>query len=143
MNTVVEQGSGAYAVPVANPTNTDIWIPARTRLGLMSECTLEPKSMSRVEFVQTNVCEQTVVFHDDIAADGGSSLYPTALLPTDLRCNESRRKKIEDLFKRYNDIFIQNDLDMGYTSTVTHKTPLKINLCPCHIGEFHQANTKR
>ncbi|XP_052674670.1 uncharacterized protein LOC128156537 [Crassostrea angulata] len=121
INTVVEQGSGAYAVPVAYLTSTDIWIPPRTRLGLMSECMLEPSSVSKVEFVQTNVCEQTVVPHNDIAADGGTSLDLTALLPTDLRCTETQKKKIEDVFKRYSDIFIQHDLDMGYTSTVTHK----------------------
>lgn len=56
INTVVEQGSGAYAVPVANLTSTDIWIPPRTRLGLMSECMLEPSSVSKVEFVQTDCC---------------------------------------------------------------------------------------
>lgn len=121
INTVVEQGSGAFAVPVANLTSTDIWIPPRTRLGLMRECMLEPSSVSKVEFVQTNVCEQTVVPHNDTAADEGTSLDLTALLPTDLRCTETQRKKIEDLFKRYSDIFIQHDLDMGYTSTVTHK----------------------
>lgn len=117
INAVVEQGSGAYAVPVANLTSTDIWIPPRTRLGLMSECMLEPSSVSKVEFVQTNVCEQTVVPHNDIAADGGTSLDLTALLPTDLRCTETQEKKIEDVFKRYSDIFIQHELDMGYTST--------------------------
>lgn len=121
INTVVEQGSGAFAVPVANLTSTDIWIPPRTRLGLMSECMLEPSSVSKVECVQTNVCEQTVVPHNDTAADEGTSLDLTALLPTDLRCTETQRKKIEDLFKRYSDIFIQHDLDMGYTSTVSHK----------------------
>lgn len=74
-----------------------------------------------VEFVHTNVCEQTVVPHNDIAADGGTSSDLTALLPTDLRCTETQRKKIEYLFKKYSDIFIQHDLDMVYTSTVTHK----------------------
>lgn len=86
LNTIAEQGSDVYAVPVANPTNTDVWIPAKTKLGLISDCIVKPKSMSCVEFVETDVCEQMVVPHDDIAVDEGSSPDFTALLPSELRC---------------------------------------------------------
>lgn len=43
------------------------------------------------------------------------------MLPKDSKCAELHRKKIEDLLKTYPEIFIQNDLYMGYTTTVSHK----------------------
>lgn len=36
-------------------------------------------------------------------------------------CTDSQRQKINDLFQRHSNVFIQNDLDMGYTTAISHK----------------------
>ena len=113
---------------MANPTNSDIWIPAKTRLGVISECAIEPKPTSEVEFIQTDDREQTIVPKDDAASVNGEAPFDVAtLIPHDLDCTETQRRKIVNLFTSYSDIFIQHDLDMGYTTTVTHK----INTSDC------------
>lgn len=45
----------------------------------------------------------------------------TSLIPSDLVCTDSQRQKINNLFQRHSNAFIQNDFDMGYTTTITHK----------------------
>lgn len=54
----------------------------------MSECMLEFCLVFKVEFVQMNVCEQIVVFYNDIVVDGGIFLDLIVLLLIDLRCIE-------------------------------------------------------
>lgn len=120
---------------MANPTNSDIWIPAKTRLGVISECDIEPKPTSEIEFIQTDDREQTIVPKDDVASVNGEAHFDVAtLIPHDLECTETQRRKIVDLFTSHSDIFIQHDFDMGYTTTVTHK----INTSDCkQTGGFH------
>lgn len=119
---------GYYTVPVANPTNSDIWIPAKTGLVVISECAIEPRPTSEVEFIHTDDREQTIVPKDDVASVNGEAPIDVAsLIPHNLECTRTQRRKIVDLFTRYSDIFIQHDLHMGYTTTVTHK----INTSDC------------
>ena len=42
-------------------------------------------------------------------------------IPKDLPCTESQREKIVELFSRHKDVFLHNDLDIGYSNTVTHR----------------------
>lgn len=114
--------SGVYPVQVANLGNKDVWLNMNSRLGTISECMVEPDPGSRVDFLQTGAKEETVVPKKDIETrETSSPLDLSSLIPSDLVCTDSQRQKINDLFQRHSNVFIQNDLDMGYTTTITHK----------------------
>ena len=120
LNTVAKNDAGIFPVPVVNPTQSDIWIQAKSKLGLVSECTAEPPSVSKVEFIQTGVNEQTVVPHLDVVSSEGE-IDIEGFIPKDLPCTESQREKIVELFSKHKDVFLHNDLDIGYSNTVTHR----------------------
>lgn len=56
-----------------------------------------------------------------MATDGAAHIDPSLLLTKDFKCTELKRKRSEDILKKYPKIFIQNDLDGGYNTTPTHK----------------------
>ena len=48
LNTVAKNDAGIFPVPVVNPTQSDIWIQAKSKLGLVGESTAEPPSTSNL-----------------------------------------------------------------------------------------------
>lgn len=114
--------SASKSVQVANLGNKDVWLNMNSRLGTISECMVEPDPSSRVDFLQTGVKEKTVVPKSDIETrETSSPLDLSSLIPNYLVCTDSQRQMINDLFQRHSNVSIQNNLDMGYTTTITHK----------------------
>lgn len=113
---------GVYSVQVANLGNKDGWLNVKSRLGTLSKCMVEPDPSSRIDLLQTGVKEETVVPKSVIETrETSSSLDLSSLIPSDLVCTDSQHQKIIDLFQRHSNVLIQNDLDMRYTTIITHK----------------------
>ena len=82
-NSVCASDKNTFAVEVANPKESDVWIKGNTRIGMISECDVDPLQSAKVEFVSTAPGEETVVRQEDVTGDA-PVIYPSSLVPDDL-----------------------------------------------------------
>lgn len=100
----------------------NIWIKHNLWLRIVSECVIEPQHDSQFIFLETGPKEETVVLKEDVEEiDDSSDFDVKSLIPYTLDGSEEQHWNIVDLFKNHSSVFIQNDLDLGYSAKVTHQ----------------------
>ena len=120
---------GRLVIPVLNPTDEMLILPAKCVLGLVSEATEAKVSVNHVE-VQSGGVGESCKFHDKsghVVCDGEPKLGKISVKPDlkllnlhpDLKPVE--RLQIEALVTQYADVFAWSDLDLGFTDKVEHQ----------------------
>ena len=120
--TVVRVEKGIAEVPVVNPTDEDIVVPARTRLGLVSSDFTENPA----------ICMQTTSRGSSSQAGDecrGGQGYPEAAVDLSTikfgpGLGSDERAALEKVIQENADVFAWNDDQLGFTHVVRHAIPL-------------------
>ncbi|CAG2204695.1 unnamed protein product [Mytilus edulis] len=113
-----------YPVRIANLKSSDLWLKPNTRIGVIREVTcLVNQEESEVEFFKTNDNEETIVLKAEINEINSKQDISRDFLK-ELNCSETEKQKIVDLIEKHQDVFISEELDLGYTTTMQHQIKL-------------------
>ena len=118
INTLVKP-SGTFNVRVVNLSDTDIWLPPRTKIGVLHSIeSVEPS----VDFKRVSINEERVTFTNSSCSEPKINKDTTCPVDlTELDLTKYQREQLEGLLRKHSKAFISNDEDLGYTETVTHK----------------------
>lgn len=119
--TLVEPHSSTVQFQVLNLSQEDVWLPPRTRLGVLSKVAcIENGSQCAVRFqrIAASIEQVTVV------VPGNNSDLSSVLDTLDLGGNEEQKCQLKALLAKYLDIFAAEDEDLGYTDRVRHEIHL-------------------
>ncbi len=121
--TLVPPHSKVFPVQVVNFSSEDIWLPSKTRVGVLASC----------QCVESNPCE--VRFHCMSADQEGISVDQEFRQETDsdtghlldelqIGGTPEQQAELTVLLKKYADVFAASEDDLGYTDKVKHEIPL-------------------
>ena len=114
-----------FPVRVANLKSTDFWLKPNTRIGIVREVSCVFDHTSEIEFFKPGQNEEILVLKTDVSEDEKD---PTPIIPLDfikdLECSENDKRKITALMEKHSDVFITDELDIGYSTGAKHRITL-------------------
>ena len=118
-----ESNRQKYPVRIANLKDTDIWLKRNSKIGIIREVNVLPEVDSNIEFYKTDADEETIVYKQEVILNDeqGRQYLPQDVFNDKL---SEEKLKVKALFEKHGDIFIKDDTDIGYTTTIKHKINL-------------------
>ena len=120
LNTVSNVRGHCVYVHVANVSNQDIHLSSRARIGSLcgignivlsdNDVTFEP--VSNICTTDKGVCNVNSISNDK------------KLFHIDNNCSDEEYEKLNNLLTNYNDLFVTDETELGYTDKVTHEIKL-------------------
>ncbi len=113
---------GVFFVRVANLSSGDIYLKPQTQIGVLHTVD-HIESGSSIGFTRKSPSEEQIYLQETSAQTEGS-VGQTAL-PVDLDnadCTKEQREQLAKLLKKYEDLFVTEDEDLGFTDKVKHRT---------------------
>lgn len=123
INSVSTTSKNLFPVRIANLKPTDLWLKPNMRIGIIREVNCVFDRDSEIEFFQTGENEETVVLKADFEEVKENDPVPMDFLE-ELDINESEKQKIRHLMEKHRNVFISDDLDLGYTTKTQHRIQL-------------------
>ena len=124
VNSLSDSSKPKYPVRIANLKDTDIWLKPNSKIGIIREVSVLPDIETEIEFYSTESDEDTVVFKQEVTL---SREQDETYLPKDIingKFSGEEKLKIKRLFDKHRDVFIKDETDIGYTTTMKHKIKL-------------------
>lgn len=121
--TVVSSNSQVFPVQVINFSQEDVWLPPKTRLGVLSQCECVEGDPYEVKFqrISANHEEVTINRKDSQSSD---SDIKSLLDRLHIGGSPEQQAELGALLRKYADVFAVNDEDLGYTDRVKHEIPV-------------------
>ena len=117
---------GKVTVPIMNLTEDTLILPPKTVIGKVSEGIEAKVSVEQISANSGRSCSvQDEKGHSPCGSESGQSKVSTtpdlSALNLHSSLNDVERLQIEDLVRKYADVFAWSDLDLGYTDQVEHQ----------------------
>lgn len=116
--TLVEASSNTVPVQVVNLSSEDVWLNARTRLGVFSpvEC-LSDEPPVKVKFNRVSARIEHVSVDQPSALGASTS---SVLDKLDIGGSKEQKEQLKTVLAKYVNVFAVDDDDLGYTDRVKH-----------------------
>lgn len=121
--TVVSSNNHVFPVQVLNLSQEDVWLPPKTRLGIISQCQCIEGDPYEVKFQRISADHEEVAINrkDDQKSD---SDIQSLLDRLHQGGTPEQQAELGVLLRKYADVFAVHDEDLGYTDRVKHEIPL-------------------
>lgn len=118
-----------FPVQVINLSSEAVWLPPKTRLGVISQCERLDRAPCEVRFQRISAQHEEVVLRQDSGEDcqhgtGDVTKVRDLLGRLHLGGTPEQQAQLGTLLAQYVDVFAINDEDLGYTDRVEHEIPL-------------------
>lgn len=121
--------SHTFPVQVINLSSEAVWLPPKTRLGVISQCKKLDTAPCEVRFQRISAQHEEVILRRNDTQDcqsdtGGGTKVQNLLSRLHLGGTPEQQAELGALLAQYADVFAINDEDLGYTDQVEHEIPL-------------------
>ena len=138
---LVDGAPGRRSIPVINQSGRDVWLNPRTRLGVISRCSVETNDL------QVKVKERCIQIEcNKVSVDAENQQLPAGLDLSGLE-GSPNMSRAKDMFSQYSSVFAKDEDDLGCTNLIKHRivledpTPVRLpyrRIPPTQLEEFHQ-----
>lgn len=121
--------SHTFPVQVINLSSEAVWLPPKTRLGVISQCKKLDRAPCEVRFQRISAQHEEVILRQNDTQDcqsdtGGGTKVQNLLSRLHLGGTPEQQAELGALLAQYADVFATSDEDLGYTDQVEHEIPL-------------------
>lgn len=123
--TAVSSSKCVFPVQVLNLASEDVWLPPKTRLGVLSQGHKVESNSCKVEFQRVSDDHEEVTVHvrsmTEVQGDGD---LPCPVDRVQMGGTPAQQVGLQALLRQYADVFAMSDNDLGYTDLVKHEIPV-------------------
>lgn len=124
--TLVPPHSKVFPVQVVNFSSEDVWLPSKTRVGVLAHCQRMESNPCELRFHCMSARQEGMNADEEVRQETKSDMGHL-LDGLQIGGTPEQQTELRVLLKKYADVFAASEDDLGYTDKVKHEIPLVDN----------------